>query len=560
MIPLLTFLCTIICIANTIYFTFLYKTDAHNSAESWLTVSANTFNERWGEIRNGILDVAGSNELSVLVGKVMSGESNHLLMQSGFQSPIRRMTSSSSLITGTYFITSDNTIYSTYTDRISDETSPLLDYSNFKDLEKITFLGATTSPFVPGETVIPVAVPLSILNMSDYLAMGYDSNDSVDIVMVCLLDSKALYTELNRGQSSYFDSSCFLFDTHKKIILFPSDISLLDDKDYTILTSRTSVEGLDIALAISISSYLPRKLMLIVFCLLVALIVIAIGTILIVSFSNFLTRPFKNLMRMVDEIKHNCYHQEIIPKFNDETGELIQALNSMHITIQNQITLIRETEKQKYQYMEQVLTEQINPHFIYNTLETINMEIVGRHPDTAAELVRTFATFLRCNLNNGKELTTIEGETKQASAYMMIMNQRLNSKIQFSCQVDESIKSFSIPKSILQPMIENSIKHGFNNGMPTSSILLPSIIVTIHHEGDSIIFEVTDNGMGIDIEKAQNIIATTTESRHIGLRNIYRRLELYFGSIDMRFSSIPYFKNTITITIPFTELEQSDSP
>lgn len=66
--------------------------------------------------------------------------------------------------------------------------------------------------------------------------------------------------------------------------------------------------------------------------------------------------------------------------------------------------------------------------------------------------------------------------------------------------------------------------------------------------------------MGIDIEKAQNIIATTTESRHIGLRNIYRRLELYFGSINMRFSSIPYFKNTITITIPFTELEQSDSP
>jgi signal transduction histidine kinase len=77
---------------------------------------------------------------------------------------------------------------------------------------------------------------------------------------------------------------------------------------------------------------------------------------------------------------------------------------------------------------------------------------------------------------------------------------------------------------------------------------------------DSIIFKVTDNGTGIDIEKAQNIIATTTESQHIGLRNIYRRIELYFGSVDMRFSSIPYFKNTITITIPFTVLEQSDSP
>jgi two-component system sensor histidine kinase YesM len=392
-----------------------------------------------------------------------------------------------------------------------------------------------------------------MLGMSQYLVLA---NGNIDIVLVCLLDSAALYAELNKGRSSYFDSSCFLFDSEGTAILFPADVSLLENDEYTILTSPTSVDGLNTALAISISSYLPKKLVLIFFCLLVALVAITIGVAAIMSISSFLTRPFNTLMRMVDEIRRNCYRQDVVPRFNDETGALIQAINSMYVTIQDQIALIRTSEKQKYQYMEQVLTEQINPHFIYNTLETINMEILGGHADTAAALVRTFATFLRCNLNNGKDLTTIDGELKQAAAYMEIMNQRLNNKILFTCRADEQLKQFVIPKSILQPMIENAIKHGLNNGIRADGLLLPAITIDIRREDDSVSIEVTDNGKGIDIERAREASLAPEGDRHIGLRNIRQRLELYFGSVEMEFSGIPYFQNTVGIKIPYLTLEQ----
>lgn len=552
-LPLLALLCLVICLANITYFTHLYEADARNSAESWMNVAANTFDQRWQEILYGILDVAGSNELRVIVSDLVSGNDTFLKIQSSLQSPIQRMTNSSTLISNTYFIDDDGDIYAGYTDRIQNPGSTLLDYSQFENLQRITFLGATTSPFDPSKTVIPIAIPLSILGVSNYLVLA---DNGIDVVMVCLLNFDTLHAELNKGRSSYFDSSCFLYSSDGEVLLFPSDVTLLEDSDYTVLSQETAVEGLDIALAISISSYLPKKLALIFFCLAVALVVIAIGSVAIFSISSFLTRPFNNLMRMIDEIKRNCYRQDVIPRFHDETGALIQAINSMYVTIQDQISLIRKTEKEKYHYMEQILTEQINPHFIYNTLETINMEILNGNTDTASSLVRSFATFLRCNLNNGNDLTTFEDELRQATAYMEIMNQRLNNKISFSCDLSHPLKRFVIPKSILQPMIENSIKHGFNNGMQTEGILLPAISIDIQEDDGSVIITVTDNGKGIDIENAQEAATSPKGYNHVGLRNIYKRIELYFGVVDMRFTSIPYFQNSIIITFPKTTLTQ----
>ncbi len=553
MLPLLALLCLIICLANITYFTHLYEEDARNSAESWMTVAANTFDQRWQEILSGILDVAGSNELRVIVSDLVAGNNTFLKLQSSLQSPIQRMTNASPLISNTYFLDGGGDVYAGYTDRIQNSASPLLDYSRFEALQRITFLGAESSPFDPSQMVIPIAIPLSILGVSDYLVLA---DNGVDIVMVCLLDSNALYAELNKGKSSYFDSSCFLYSSNGEIVLFPSDISLLNDDNYTVSSHPTAAEGLNIALAISVASYLPKKIALVIFCLTVAAAVIAIGSAAIFSISSFLTRPFNNLMRMIDEIKRNCYRQDVTPRFNDETGALIQAINSMYVTIQDQISLIRKTEKEKYHYMEQILTEQINPHFIYNTLETINMEILNGNTDMAASLVRTFATFLRCNLNNGNDLTTFDTEIKQASAYMEIMNQRLNNKIQFFCKLDNSLKNFIIPKSILQPMIENSIKHGFNNGMQTEGILFPSITIEIRDDTPSITIIVTDNGKGIDIDNAQEAVISAKAFNHVGLRNIYKRLELYFGTVEMQFTSIPCFQNSIIITFPKVILTQ----
>jgi two-component system sensor histidine kinase YesM len=105
-------------------------------------------------------------------------------------------------------------------------------------------------------------------------------------------------------------------------------------------------------------------------------------------------------------------------------------------------------------------------------------------------------------------------------------------------------------------MIENAIKHGLNNGIRADGLLLPAITIDIRREDDSVSIEVTDNGKGIDIERAREASLAPEGDRHIGLRNIRQRLELYFGSVEMEFSGIPYFQNTVGIKIPYLTLEQ----
>jgi hypothetical protein len=101
MIPLLALLCLVICVANMAYFTYLYKADARNSAESWLSVSTSSFNQRWKEVLDGILDISGSKELQTIVSDIVADKEDFLRIQSRLQPPSDRMTGAAPLIDST---------------------------------------------------------------------------------------------------------------------------------------------------------------------------------------------------------------------------------------------------------------------------------------------------------------------------------------------------------------------------------------------------------------------------------------------------------------------------
>jgi two-component system sensor histidine kinase YesM len=226
----------------------------------------------------------------------------------------------------------------------------------------------------------------------------------------------------------------------------------------------------------------------------------------------------------------------------------------MYSTIQSQISQIKEDEHEKYQLEIQLLAEQINPHLLYNTLEGINLEVLNNHTLVASSMINNLGTFMRIGLNYGDELIMIKNEIAHVEAYINIMNHRTNQSISFQSYAEAGLGEYRILKLILQPLVENSIKHGFKEEKWGEAVCIPLIEVKISRCEGFIRIKVTDNGCGIDIDRAREAVYSgeLVNGQHIGLHNVYTRLKIYYGEADMDFETIPYYRNSVIIRIPLT--------
>lgn len=544
------FLCLSIAVISMVQFASLYKSDAQESAMQWLDIARSTFDLEINKIQSGIRGIMSRTFLQQTFSKLFeNGEteySNYLDAKIALQDDIDELAALSPMISEAYFVDRGNNIYTKYDTTIKDYVSDLFDFKSMYSCNGITFQKAHPSPFDLKKTVIPMIIPLKMIGTPQYLSIA---NGDAEILLIMLLDYNILSQELNKGDSSYFKSHCYLNLDGNPV--YSGDAAYSGNQLYFTNTVDTMQPGMSMTIAVQKSTYITKRNNLLFLPILLSLAVLAAGIALLLYISNFLTRPFGLMMKIIDQIKHNTYNLAVKPKYNDEIGVLINALNSMYVTINEQIDFIRKTEKEKTLYLEQMLTEQINPHFIYNTLEAINMEVLNNHTDNASVMIQDFANILRYTLNKGLDMTTVANEIAHAEAYIRIINRRLNTKIVYKSEFSPSIAGFKIPKVMVQPMIENAIKHGFDNCMPNNAIMMqPSISVSINTFGDDrISICVTDNGKGIDKEKVLEIISSPEKSGHIGLQNIYNRLKLYFETVDINIESIPYYKNTIQFVI-----------
>lgn len=278
--------------------------------------------------------------------------------------------------------------------------------------------------------------------------------------------------------------------------------------------------------------------------------------------SQFITKPMVALMEVVKNIKNGTYNTRKVNKYNDEIGILIRSINSMYDTIGIQIEIIKQEEQDKAKAEIKVLAEQINPHFLYNTLDCIHWEILSQNTEASAAMVESLGEFLRIALNYGNANISIEQELKHTTEYINIMNHRSNQRIAFRYTLDKQLKNYKIVKLILQPLAENCIKHGFANDITNGIILSPYIEINISlQDNKRVIIEVSDNGRGIDINKANGALyplATENALHQVGLHNVYNRLRLYYGnSTSIKFNTTPYFKSSVLIDIPYMDINNT---
>lgn len=264
-----------------------------------------------------------------------------------------------------------------------------------------------------------------------------------------------------------------------------------------------------------------------------------------------LSRPIKRLSRAMGQVQQGDFTVQVINKRTDEIGELTDSFNYMTDTIN---TLIRQVYQEKLAQKNaelQALQAQINPHFLYNTLDSINWMLIDRGASDISEIVISLGSLMRYSIEEDSTFVTLEHEIEYVLSYLMIQKNRLEDRLSYQVELDESVRHEKIPKLILQPLIENAISHGIEPLKQTGKIT-----VLIKDDGDEISISIEDNGVGMPPEQLSRLKERLLETEkegytQIGVRNVDRRIRLHYGSqYSLRITSKINKGTTINLHIP----------
>lgn len=260
------------------------------------------------------------------------------------------------------------------------------------------------------------------------------------------------------------------------------------------------------------------------------------------------TRRLSSVIAKMDEARRGSLEKLEVPPSGDEVGELAATYNTM---IEEIVTLMTQKERAQRELKGaelKALQAQINPHFLYNTLDMIKWMARRNMAAEIEELLTTLSAFYRLSLSEGRETIPIRDELRHVRMYARIQNMRFRGAIDFQVQVPESVLDCSIPKVTLQPLVENSILHGINETADKRG----TVRVTGERHDGRITLVVWDDGVGMGPERLATILDSGgAPGSGFGVRNIHDRFRLYYGdAYGLSFESIPGRGTTVRVRFP----------
>ena len=253
----------------------------------------------------------------------------------------------------------------------------------------------------------------------------------------------------------------------------------------------------------------------------VILTTVLAGALLAQTFSKPAKELASAMRKFVKEAESFEFHPvkgtEEIEALSDSFGHMVLQIQELMEKVRNEEITLRKTELN-------ALQAQINPHFLYNTLDSIAwMCEVGR-TEEAIEMVNALARLFRISISKGHELITVEQELKHAECYLKIQKFRYKSQFTYKFQVEESCLGYLCNKITLQPLIENSIVHGLDMAEDGE------ILIEVYEKDQDIVMTVCDNGVGMTQEQCEEILQKDSNQKSgIGIKNVNDRVKIYFG-------------------------------
>ena len=263
--------------------------------------------------------------------------------------------------------------------------------------------------------------------------------------------------------------------------------------------------------------------------------------------AQYLSEPLIKLKRLMRTAGHNNdLSVRFESPYRDEVSIVGEQFNWMLSRISTLIEEVKFAETDKRKAEVKALQAQIDPHFLYNTLNAVYWKVGSQQVSEVREMVMSLSKLFKLGLNNGQEWTTVEKELQHVEHYLKLQAFCYQNLFQYEIQVeDPKLLGLGIPKIIIQPLVENSILHGFKNRVSDGYIL-----IRIYREERNLMLKVIDNGIGMNAQQIAKDLDTERNYESFALRNIYQRLKLYFSdSVEILLSSDDN-ETTVTLRIP----------
>ena len=297
---------------------------------------------------------------------------------------------------------------------------------------------------------------------------------------------------------------------------------------------------------------------LVLFFLFVVLFSVFLLVFVNLRLSEWITAPVKKLDRAVKELEHGSTEVDFDVGGPGEVEHLSHSVRSMVSTMRHLMDDIIEQEEQKRRSELEVLQSQINPHFLYNTLDSVIWMTENGRTDDAVVMLTSLARFFRISLSRGSSIIPIRDELEHARHYLTIQKMRYKNKFSATITAEDGVESLYTIKLIVQPILENAIYHGMAYADGDGEIT-----VRAFRDGGDVLIEVSDNGPGMPEEVVESLLdpngpaaAAGAKGSGIGFRNVHRRIQLTFGAdYGLTIFSEPDDGTTVRIRLPALDEE-----
>ena len=371
---------------------------------------------------------------------------------------------------------------------------------------------------------------------------------------------RAGYLFLQYNRSGFTSSSDQTPDSEYLIRLANNEEiprELLDENREMVLIRDLVIPDIKLASVVSLQE-LTRDSRMIGSVLAVLIFLSLILSLLLASvLSAGIAHPVHDLSSLMSSVEKGDLTVRMTDIPSDELGDLGRSFNRMIQRIQNLLEEVKEDQVKLSKAEMRTLQAQINPHFLYNTLDSINWLSQEERNEDIIKMVTALTALFRTGISRGQDLIPLREELKHIESYLTIQKIRYEKKFLYEMDVDDSVLDCRIIKLVLQPLVENAIYHGIKlkNGKGLISI-------RVRKARDSVLLEVSDNGAGMTEERLKEVHLELQgrepdkEKTVYGLKNVNDRLKIYYGEpYGLIIHSIPGEGTTVTVKIPGEDKE-----
>ncbi|MBB6670819.1 cache domain-containing sensor histidine kinase [Cohnella nanjingensis] len=293
--------------------------------------------------------------------------------------------------------------------------------------------------------------------------------------------------------------------------------------------------------------------------LLIGIVCIAIALVVSTGISYSMTKPIYRLISLIKRVEREDFQIEYDNPPRNELGQLIRSFIRMSRRLDETIRHLYQAEIVRKESELQALRSQINPHFLFNTLETIKMRAELDEADGTVDMITALGKLVRSSLQSGSDFITLQEEKDYLMNYLLIQENRYGGRFDITVRVEEALLSNYIPRLLVQPLIENAFYHGLEMKQGKGKLT-----VSITSEPDAVKVLVADDGLGIPIDRLLELRrqtgVETLRPQHdggsIGLVNVVARIQLYFGlPYAMRIDSRPGHGTEVILLLPLIASE-----